>query len=206
MTLQDFLQLPETEPASEYIDEQIIQKPTPKGKHSRLQLRLCDQINQQAESQKIASAFPALRCNFGTRSIVPDVAVFKWKRIPFDAAGEVPDDFFLPPDWVIEILSPEQSSNRVIGNILYCLKYGCQLGWLIDPGDRSILVFRPNQQPQLLRDDALTTLAQLRLANPQDRPLQDDWSSLLTSVDLQPIAQEPLLRIETLTMSTADSP
>ncbi|MBW4519443.1 MAG: Uma2 family endonuclease [Scytolyngbya sp. HA4215-MV1] len=153
MTLQEFLQLSETEPASEYIDGQIIQKPMPKGKHSRLQLRLCDQINQQAESQKIASAFPELRCNFGTRSIVPDVAIFKWERIPFDAAGEVPDDFFLPPDWVIEILSPEQSSNRVIGNILYCLEDGCQLGWLIDPSDRSILIFHPNQQPKLLKDD-----------------------------------------------------
>ncbi|WP_293112690.1 Uma2 family endonuclease [Moorena sp. SIO4G3] len=54
------------------------------------------------------------------------------------------------PDWIIEILSPEQSSNRVIGNILYCLQHGCQLGWLIDPADRSILVFRPGQEPELL--------------------------------------------------------
>jgi Domain of Unknown Function (DUF928) len=58
----------------------------------------------------------------------------------------------------------------------------------------------------LWHDALLLTLAQLRLANPQDQRLQDDWSSLLTSVDLQPIAQEPLLRIETLPMSTADSP
>ena len=130
IALHEFLQLPETKPASEYIDGHIIQKPMPKGKHSRLQLRLCNSVNEQAERPKIASAFPELRCSFGSRSVVPDVAVFKWNRIPFDA-GEVPDDFLLPPDWTIEILSPEQSSNRVIGNILYCLDYGCQLGWLI---------------------------------------------------------------------------
>ncbi len=57
----------------------------------------------------------------------------------------------LSPDCNIEILSPEQSSNRVIANILYCFEYGYQLGWLIDPTDRSILVFRPSQQPELLQ-------------------------------------------------------
>ena len=153
LTLAEFLELPETKPASEYINGKIIQKPMPKGKHSRLQLILCNTINEQAESQKIASAFPELRCSFGTRSVVPDVAVFRWDRIPFDTDGEVPDDFLLSPDWTIEILSPDKSSNRVIGNILYCIEHGCQIGWLIDPSDRSILVFRPNQPPQLLKDN-----------------------------------------------------
>jgi Uma2 family endonuclease len=164
ITLEEFLKLPETKPASEYINGEIIQKPMPKGKHSRLQLRLCETINNVAEPPKIASAFPELRCSFGSRSIVPDVAVFKWLRIPFDADGEPPNDFLLCPDWTIEILSPEQSSNRVIGNILYCLQHGCQLGWLIDPSDRSILVFLPNQQPELLQGNAhLSVLGEIDL-------------------------------------------
>ena len=165
ITLEEFLKLPETKPASEYINGEIIQKPIPKGKHSRLQLRLCETLNNVAEPLHIASAFPELRCSFGIRSIVPDVAVFKWSRIPFDADGEPPNDFLLCPDWTIEILSPEQSSNRVIGNILYCLQHGCQLGWLIDPSDRSILVFFPNQQPELLQGSAhLSVLGEIDLA------------------------------------------
>ncbi len=36
LSLQEFLQQPETKPASEYIDGEIIQKPMPKGRHSRL--------------------------------------------------------------------------------------------------------------------------------------------------------------------------
>ena len=165
ITLEEFLKLPETKPASEYLNGEIIHKPMPKGKHSRLQLRLCETINNVAEPRKIASAFPELRCSFGSRSIVPDVAVFKWSRIPFDADGEPPNDFLLCPDWTIEILSPEQSSNRVIGNILYCLQHGCQLGWLIDPSDRSILVFLPNQQPELLQYNAhLSVLGEIDLA------------------------------------------
>lgn len=42
--------------------------------------------------------------------------------------------------------------------------------------------------------DALTTLAELRIANPSDSTLQDDWVSLLDSVDLDAIATEPILQ------------
>jgi Uma2 family endonuclease len=151
ITLEQFLKFPETKPASEYIDGEILQKPMPKGRHSRMQGKLCAAINQAAEGQKIAYAFPELRCSFGGRSIVPDIAVFLWERIPFTAAGEVPDDFGVPPDWTIEILSPQQNANRVIGNILHCLNHGCSLGWFVDPDGPSILAFARDRQPVLFR-------------------------------------------------------
>ncbi len=164
ISLDEFLSLPETKPVREYINGEIISKPMPKGKHSRLQLKLCNSINEAVESSKVAYALPELRCSFGNRSIVPDIAVFKWSRIPFDADGEIPNDFLLCPDWVIEILSPEQRANRVTGNLLYCLQHGCQLGWLIDPEDRSILVFFSNQQPVLLQEsDVLPVLEDIDL-------------------------------------------
>jgi Uma2 family endonuclease len=34
LTLDEFLAMPETKPASEFMDGQIIQKPMPQGKHS----------------------------------------------------------------------------------------------------------------------------------------------------------------------------
>ncbi len=164
ISLDEFLSLPETKPVREYINGEIISKPMPKGKHSRLQLKLCNSINEAVENSKVAYALPELRCSFGNRSIVPDIAVFKWSRIPFDADGEIPNDFLLCPDWVIEILSPEQRANRVTGNLLYCLQHGCQLGWLIDPEDRSILVFFSNQQPVLLQEsDVLPVLEDIDL-------------------------------------------
>ena len=148
-TLEEFLKLPETKPASEYIDGKIIQKPMPKARHSRLQGKLINAVNEVTEERRIAYAFPELRCTFGGRAIVPDVAVLRWESIEFDEKGEPIDEVLISPDWTIEILSPDQSSNRVTGNILHCLKYGCQLGWLLDPDDRSILVFQPKQQPEL---------------------------------------------------------
>ena len=128
----------------------------PQGKHSRLQLKLCDAVNQVAEERRIALAFPELRCTFGGRSIVPDVTVFSWQRIPFDADAEIENVFETYPDLTIEILSPAQKATRVISNILHCLKHGTQLGWFVDPDERSVLAFLPQQQPtELTGDDRL---------------------------------------------------
>ncbi len=147
ITLEDFLALPETKPASEYIDGKIIQKPMPKGKHSIIQGELTIALNSVLKPQKVARAFPELRCTFGGRSTVPDVAVFTWERIPRDDNGEIADSFQAAPDWTIEILSPNQNQTKVTKNILHCLDNGTKLGWLIDPSEKSILVYFPKQQP-----------------------------------------------------------
>jgi Uma2 family endonuclease len=92
------------------------------------------------------------------------VAIFLWQHIPFTAAGDVPDNFELPPDWTIEIFSPEQKTNKVI-NILYCLDHGSRLGWFVDPDDFSILTFLPHHQPVLLQgSEVLPVLPEIELA------------------------------------------
>ncbi len=141
ITLEEFLKLPETKPYSEYINGQIIQKPMPQGKHSKLQGELITAINAITKPQKIALAFPEFRCTFGGRSIVPDVTLFAWERIPVDENGNIANVFTIAPDWTIEILSPDQNQTKVTGNILHCLNYGSKLGWLIDPDEKSVLVY-----------------------------------------------------------------
>lgn len=153
ITLEEFLQLPETKPASEYINGEIIQKPMPQGKHSTLQGELVTNINAVVKPGKIARAFPELRCTFGGRSIVPDVAVFAWSKIPVDEKGNIANVFNTYPDWTIEILSPDQRTTKVISNILHCLNHGTSLGWLIDPEESSVLVYPPNQQPIYLENE-----------------------------------------------------
>lgn len=150
ITLEEFLKLPETKPYSEYINGQVIQKPMPQGKHSKLQGELITAINAVAELQKTAIAFPELRCTFGERSIVLDVTMFAWERIPVDENGDIANVFTTAPDWTIEILSPDQNQTKVTGNILHCLDFGSKLGWLIDPEEKSVLVYPANQQTKIL--------------------------------------------------------
>ncbi|MEG4320603.1 MULTISPECIES: Uma2 family endonuclease [unclassified Microcoleus] len=162
ISIAEFLQLPETKPASEYIDGQISQKPMPQGKHSKLQDELLSGINRVGKPGKLAHAFPELRCTFGGRSIVPDIAVFEWSRIPLDEDGEIANRIEVAPDWIIEILSPDQSPNQVIKKIVFSINHGTKLGWFADPGDKSVIVFQPNQLPEFKSDtDILPVLSVL---------------------------------------------
>lgn len=144
VTLAAFLALPETKPASEFIDGKITQKPMPKGKHSRLQTKLSNVLNDFLEPQKTGLAFTELRCSFGGAAIVPDVVVLRSDQIPRDEDGDIADIVEVAPELTIEILSPQQSPTKVIKKISHCLNHGSQLGWLIDPKERTVLIFRPD--------------------------------------------------------------
>jgi Uma2 family endonuclease len=164
IALADFLQLPQIDesPAWEYSHGEAVQKPMGGGKHSTLQKRLIATIDQANIAYE---AFPELRCTFGGRSIVPDVVVLAAEQLPLDDEGEISSAGieFAPP-WVIEILSPAQSQTRVTGNILHCLRFGSQLGWLIDPQERSILVYPADRRPELLTEaDHLPSLPDIDL-------------------------------------------
>jgi Uma2 family endonuclease len=143
--LAEFLSLPETKPAYEYVDGNILEKPMPKGRHSIIQAELSATLNGTLRRSGIATAFPELRCTFGERSIVPDIAVFEDSRIPRTENGEVSDIFIAAPDWVIEILSPEQGITRVLKNITHCLAHGTQIGWMVAPDDRSVIIYQSGQ-------------------------------------------------------------
>jgi Uma2 family endonuclease len=168
LTLEEFLALPETKPYSEYFNGKIEQKPMPQGQHSIIQTSLSTKINEIGKPQKIALALTELRCNFGDRSIVPDIGIFTWERIPKTEQGRIANRFNVHPDWVIEILSPEQSSNKVVRKIMFCLSQGTQLAWLIDPEDESVMIFKPEQFPEIKSDEeilpVLDTLKELQLS------------------------------------------
>jgi Uma2 family endonuclease len=67
--------------------------------------------------------------------------------------------FPIAPDWTIEILSPHpelRSSNqhykRVAKNISHCLDHGCQMGWLIDPEEKTVAVSSQDSRSRILAD------------------------------------------------------
>jgi Uma2 family endonuclease len=149
LTLEAFLELPETKPTSEYIDGEVIQKPMPQGEHSTLQGELIIVLNGQLRTPPVARAYPELRCTFGDRSVVPDVVVFRSERIPRRADGRIENVFLIAPDWTIEILSPGQSSTKVVRNISHCLNHGATMGWLVDAEEGVIFVYDDRRSVQV---------------------------------------------------------
>ncbi len=150
MTLEEFLALPEEEPALEFEDGMVTQKVSPKGSHSTLQTWAVEQINVRIRPRKLGLAFTELRASFSGLSRVPDVSVYRWERIPRKANGRIVEDFTEPPDIAIEIASPGQSVNRLIRRCLSFVDAGVLVAVLIDPSDESIVVVRPGRKTNAL--------------------------------------------------------
>jgi Uma2 family endonuclease len=159
LTLEEFLQQPETKPASEYIDGQVFQKPMPELAHAAIQGDLAAAIDLAMKGDSLgrlrdrkARAFPELRCVFAGRAIVPDVAVLPWSAIPRGENGKISGEFLAAPDWMIEILSPDQSQTKLVKKILHALEHGTQMGWLIDPAEECIFVYTPDRRTVLYEE------------------------------------------------------
>lgn len=147
LSLEQFLALPEEEPALEYDHGMVTQKMSPKGQHSALQSEFIELINRFGRPLELARAFPELRISFGGVSHVPDVAVFSWDRIPRDESGKIANDVFEPPDITVEIISPGQSTTALVRRSLWYVANGVQLALVVDPVDESILAFRADGAP-----------------------------------------------------------
>ena len=161
LTLEEFLRLPEEKPALEFEDGVVTQKVPPKGKHSGLQGEICELINQITRPGKLARAFPELRTTYGQRSRVPDIAVYRWERIPRDPEGQIGDDFRAIADIAIEILSPGQRVNRMVARCASFVEEGAGAALLVNPYRSEVHLFRPGTAPVILRRGDVIDLADI---------------------------------------------
>jgi len=151
------MQLPNREesPAWELINGLPQQKPMPTLHHSLLQKRLVNVVDGAASEYE---AFPELRCQLLKNSVVPDVTIIHRRRLP---VGNQPVQG--SPDWLIEILSPEQSTTKLIAKIQTCIVQGSQLGWLIDTDEQVVMVFQGTQMQLVTGDGSLPVLSDIAL-------------------------------------------
>ena len=150
LSLEEFLQLPDAEPALEYMNGTVTQKVAPKLQHGRLQLMLGEYLRRYAEPRGLAMVFTETRSTFAGSSPVPDVAVCRWERVPLGPGGELLNDLYEPPDVAVEILSPEQHRADLIAKCAWYVAHGSALALLVDPDDRSVMAFRPAEAPVVL--------------------------------------------------------
>jgi Uma2 family endonuclease len=153
MTLDEFLELPEVEPALEYADGVVTQKVAPQGQHVTLQDDFTQRVNAHARPRKLARAYPELRATYAGLSRVPDVAVYLWHRIPRLPNGRVANRFTEPPDIAVEIVSPDQTATDLVSKCIWYVKNGVRIALIADPTRDIVLRFRPDALPDVLTGD-----------------------------------------------------
>jgi Uma2 family endonuclease len=143
LTLRQFLTLPEQEPALEYFRGKVTQKVAPLGEHSALQVECAEYLNRLFRSGRIARAFTELRSTTSGASLVPDVSLYRWERIPRTASGRIASRFLLAPDLAIEIWSPGQSQSELAARCQWFVENGSLVALLIDHRRERIQAYRP---------------------------------------------------------------
>lgn len=79
----------------------------------------------------------------------PDVSWMTSQQLA-DAGGSPPRKgfWFLCPKFVVEVRSPNDTLTYQQSRVADWIGFGAQLGWLVDPQNFSVWVYRPNQEPE----------------------------------------------------------
>ena len=131
------LSIPETEPATEYLDGRLVRKMSPYGLHARVQRILAAALGEWADDGgrgRVGTEwdFDLTPHGEGTNRLVPDVAFVSYDRISFEdeEAAQVP---VVGPNAAVEVLSPGQSLASCRRRIEIFLACGTELVVLVDP-------------------------------------------------------------------------
>jgi Uma2 family endonuclease len=141
LTLEEFLTLPEEEPALEFEDGVVTQKVSPTTPHSLAQREIVFRVESCVRPLEWGYAFPELRIRILGRSYVPDVCVYPAERLALAADGNPLKYQPGLPDIAWEILSPGQSVTKLIKRCLLYVQNEILIAILVDPIERSVLVF-----------------------------------------------------------------
>ena len=146
MTLSEFLELPETEPPSEFVCGRIIPKPMPAFNHAALTSRLIGLFTIYLMRSAEAVVFDNLRhADVGqARAYLPDISIIRRDRLPRDAEQRRRGAVSTVPDLAIEVTSPDDRPSRIADKLVFYLRSGMPLTWIVDPDDRTITFYRPD--------------------------------------------------------------
>lgn len=155
LTLDQFLELEETKPATEYACGRTFQKPMPTTQHGLIAQVFSVLLYPFLEQTGLGITIPELRCIFGPagreRAYVPDLIFVTKSHYP--GRGHL----FRAPDLAVEVLSPDQHWPEFLDKIQFYLQNGVRLVWIVDPETRTIAVEAPGKEGQVLQaGDTLT--------------------------------------------------
>ena len=123
------------------------------GGHEELELQFEVKGWQRANGGVSTSSVTVFRIP-GVGGLGPDAAWVSPERL----AGLDPEQYRtgqVCPDFVAEIRSPSNTLAYLQRKMEQYIAAGVRLGWLIDPRNRRVTVYRPGQAPELLDNPAI---------------------------------------------------
>jgi Uma2 family endonuclease len=156
--VEEFLRSGDNDRA-EYAQGERWEKPLPNEDHADLQVRLGSALLAYGLQSGLGRPRSGWHHRFGPeddiRIYVPDLA---FVSAPKDTRPSgYPDR---ASDVMIEIVSPSESAPRLTAKVAFYLQNGAQSVWIVDPEERRIDIYAPNQAMRSFRlNDTLTDSA-----------------------------------------------
>jgi len=153
LSLQEFLDLPESNDRYELVGGKLKLKVSPKYKHSTLQLRLLVTLNQWCDQLGHGRVRPewgvVLRRQQEDWVPVPDLTYVSYKRLPEEWDEDEPCPVL--PELVIEIISPGQTFGELTQKATDYLLAGVDRVWVVEPKAQSVTIFRRDELAQTVK-------------------------------------------------------
>jgi Uma2 family endonuclease len=121
-------------------------------RNSKLNLRLAAWAEGDKTGLTFDSSAGFTLPNGAIRS--PDASWVKKER--WETLSQEQREEFSPlcPDFVIELRSPSDRLSEVQAKMQEYIENGARLGWLLDPQDKRVSIYRPNQPVEILDNPA----------------------------------------------------
>lgn len=149
--------VPETKPATEWVNGRALQKVSPQEPHARAQAGLAAALRAWAHdvgSGRVGTewGFRVTPPREATRPLVPDVAFLSYDRLGYeeDEAARIP---YVAPDVAVEIISPDDRGRDIEEKIRVYLAAGAALVLLVDPGERTFTAHDAEGTRRFLPDE-----------------------------------------------------
>ena len=166
ITAEEFMKMDLSEGSFELVEGEV----TPVSVGNRLHAIVCSRMNRLLGNFGERSGIGYALCNDFAVLVGrdpdtvrgADVAFYTHARLPERSAAEdVPP---IPPDLVVEVVSPGNSRNELLRKVYEYLNIGVGMVWIVHPVRRTLTIYRNNDDSTpivLNEDDAIGGLAEL---------------------------------------------
>jgi Uma2 family endonuclease len=121
------------------------------ARHGGIGARLIARLSWHVEDRNLGGVYgPDTTYLVGGNDRLPDVSFVSASRIPED--GEPEGKWLVAPDLAVEIISPTDLYEKVVGKVEDYLKAGVKQVWLISPEHRTVTIYSSLTQTVILTD------------------------------------------------------
>ena len=140
----------------ELVRGEIVTMPRPKPRHGFVQANIGALLIHHTKPNRLGRVFLESGVILEREPDTvrgPDVCFYSIARLP-----DVPDDFFeIPPDIVVEVLSPNDRRRAIQEKINEYIAAGTNLVWVVDPVARTVMVYAGSTRGiELSENDTMT--------------------------------------------------